>query len=827
MSPAPTTHPSVQELAAFSLGKLTGTPAEAIAHHLDGCKACCEVVAKATGDSFLELVRSAKTRGATMVAGAGPSLPPASQSLLAGSPPAPGPQDLPPELADHPRFQIVRQLGRGGMGVVYLARHRLMERAVAIKVINKSMLDNPEALVRFRGEVKAAARLQHPNIVAAYDAEEIGDSQMLLVMEYVEGIDLAKWLEKKGQLPVLYACNYIRQAALGLQHAFEQGMVHRDIKPQNLMLTNEGRVKILDFGLARLAIRRKSNPGLTQDGAFMGTPAYVAPEQATDARTADVRADIYSLGCTLYCLLAGRPPFVEETPVKQVLAHIQQEATSLTAVRPDVMPELANIVERMLAKDPAQRFQTPVEVAQALVPFSKSGQKNAIAPTPSAKSSSLSEVGTKIGADTSRTPAARVSVPSTRASRLSPKAFIGNSPFSDLPPTPLHQERRVARSQPQWWVPHRAVRVSMVAALLVLGSLLAGVVFYVQNAYGTIQLELLDPTAKVEIRIDGEVIDIKVLDKPLRLRAREHQLVVTGEDFETMSESFTVRRGVNPVLRIQLLSNGPAEGMANRGRPGQKLQNEPEAQRLEAWRTIPAESDIPADIARLKITNRPGNYALRFDGKVSRVRIPKSSFKFYGDHSLTIEAIVSPDDCSSLQEVVCDLAGPLYGEDSSGIVLGLSPEGKWQFGLGSEGGFVTTINEPPAVPKQRVHLAAVYNKDRGELRLFVNGKLNKALARFESAVRSGSPWHTIIGADPDHPQPQTFSCFFSGLIEQISFSKAARYADDFVPDRILQNDKNTLALYHFNEGEGTIAYDSSGKDHHADIEGAQWVKVSK
>jgi serine/threonine protein kinase len=186
-----------------------------------------------------------------------------------------------------------------------------MERPVAIKVISKSVLDHPEALARFQGEVKAAARLQHPNTVAAYDTEQVGDLHML-VMEYVEGIDLAKVLEKKGPLPVAHACHYIRQAALGLQHAFEQGMVHRDIKPQNLMRTPRGQVKILDFGLARMARERKCGRGLTQVGAFMGTPEFVAPEQANDAHTADTRADIYSLGCTLYCLLAGRPPFAEE-----------------------------------------------------------------------------------------------------------------------------------------------------------------------------------------------------------------------------------------------------------------------------------------------------------------------------------------------------------------------------------------------------------------------------------------------------------------------------------------------------------------------------------
>lgn len=263
MPPSPTTHPSAQELAAFGVGKLTGAAAESVIRHIEDCEACRKAVASACYDSFVDLVRAAKPPARPTPSVAGSSQMATSASMFGDASAGKPPHDLPSELAEHPRFQIVRELGRGGMGVVYEARHRLMERAVAIKVINRSILNNEEALARFQGEVKAAARLQHPNIVTAYDAEQAGDQQML-VMEYVDGTDLAKVLEKRGPLPVVHACNYIRQAALGLQHAFEQGMVHRDIKPQNLMLTRAGRVKILDFGLARLARQRKRGRGLTQ-----------------------------------------------------------------------------------------------------------------------------------------------------------------------------------------------------------------------------------------------------------------------------------------------------------------------------------------------------------------------------------------------------------------------------------------------------------------------------------------------------------------------------------------------------------------------------------
>ena len=198
------------------------------------------------------------------------------------------------------------------MGEVFKARHPKLGRVVALKLIRKERLDNPAAVRRFHREVQAAAQLEHPHIVRAYDADEAGDLHYF-VMEYVEGTDLARLVKRDGPLTVDRACDYVRQAALGLQHAYERGMVHRDIKPANLLLTAKGDVvKVLDMGLARLDRPEKdagASSTLTQEGAVMGTPDYIAPEQARDSHTVDIRADLYSLGCTLYFLLAGRVPF--------------------------------------------------------------------------------------------------------------------------------------------------------------------------------------------------------------------------------------------------------------------------------------------------------------------------------------------------------------------------------------------------------------------------------------------------------------------------------------------------------------------------------------
>ena len=326
-----------------------------------------------------------------------PSLPPATSETLPHPGPAASfaptlsvrvpsgvPVPCPPAvLVGHPRYRVLELLGVGGMGAVFKAEHLLMERTVALKVINRQLIDHPGAVERFRREVKAAAKLTHPNIVTAYDAEQAGDVHFL-VMEYVEGASLARLVDAQGPLPPARACDYVRQAALGLQHAFERGMVHRDIKPHNLMLTPGGQVKVLDFGLARFAQESRpagashcpeaaAAPGapaesLTQIGAVLGTPLYMAPEQVRDAHAADTRADIYSLGCTLYALLAGRPPFPEGTDLKAAAA-VGQAPRPLTALRRDVPPGLANVVARMMEKDPAKRYQTPAEVAAALLPF--------------------------------------------------------------------------------------------------------------------------------------------------------------------------------------------------------------------------------------------------------------------------------------------------------------------------------------------------------------------------------------------------------------------------------------------------------------------------
>jgi serine/threonine protein kinase len=246
---------------------------------------------------------------------------------------------VPHELSDHPQYTIIRELGRGGMGVVYLARNKLMDRLEVLKVINQELLGQPGARDRFLREIRAAAKLSHENIVKAHSAMMCGDL-LVFVMEFAEGEDLAKIVRTHGPMPVANACSYVQQAALGLQHAFEKGLVHRDIKPQNLILARINQkqiVKLLDFGLAKA--RREAGGtefDLTGSGQMLGTPDYIAPEQMRDAAKADIRADIYSLGCTLYFLLTGAPPFKAKSLFELLQSHLLREAKPLYRVRGEI-----------------------------------------------------------------------------------------------------------------------------------------------------------------------------------------------------------------------------------------------------------------------------------------------------------------------------------------------------------------------------------------------------------------------------------------------------------------------------------------------------------
>jgi serine/threonine protein kinase len=535
-------HPSAECLSAYAQGWLDELEMDKIEEHLSSCDSCCRWIRDQPDDSLVAKLR--RGNAAPRVAENASTIEPttsfdvpssfvvssnvkaASHDQTTARPVAEGPAipGLPKDLNDHPRYRIVAALGTGGMGTVYQAEHRLMDRPVALKVIRGELLSNPALVERFRGEVKSAARLgSHPNIVAAYDAEQSGETHML-VMEFIEGTDLGRLVERHGPLPVSEACEYVRQAALGLQHAFEDGMVHRDIKPQNLMRTARGQVKILDFGLARFASEVGSHAGVTAEGMLLGSADYIAPEQIDDPHAADIRADIYSLGCTLYFLLAGRTPFPDGSVIQKLMAHREKTARPLSDFRADVPADLAKIVERMMAKDPAQRFSTPDEVARLLVPFAD--------------------------ARTARTAATRLDDPpfsDTSAPSAACHSFassVGDQKSSGVVPG--------SGPRPRWPWTRIAAGLTMLPIVV---AWLTLIVYRIQTPTGELVIETEDPNIEVIIKQGGRQVTIvapKTKDRT-ELNAGSYELQLAGDHhgLSLSTHSVTLTRGEKMVVKVR------------------------------------------------------------------------------------------------------------------------------------------------------------------------------------------------------------------------------------------------------------------------------------
>jgi serine/threonine protein kinase len=280
------------------------------------------------------------------------------------------------------KYRVLELLGAGGMGRVFLCEHVRLRTLVALKVLPPENLEEPAALERFNREARAAANLVHPNIVRAFDIDEDGQFHYL-VMEYVPGQSLQQLVARNGPFDVALACECVRQSALGLQYAHDNGLVHRDIKPGNILLDQNGAIKILDLGLARFG--RDSHDRLTEEkaqGSILGTADYLAPEQAVSSQVT-IQADIYSLGATFYFLLAGRAPFEDGSLAQKMIWHQMREPAALRSVRPEVPPEVEAVVSRMMAKELSRRYALPSEVAAAVAPWAGGPRPLAAADLPS------------------------------------------------------------------------------------------------------------------------------------------------------------------------------------------------------------------------------------------------------------------------------------------------------------------------------------------------------------------------------------------------------------------------------------------------------------
>ena len=374
--------PSREVLSDLALGKLPMDAIETLGQHVESCPACQGVLETFDG---LEDSVIADIKGQT-----GP-LPPDPQlreqirqaeqisHIVWGEPSQNAREEPPPARLG--QYEVQEKIGQGGMGTVYRAMHTRLKRPVAIKVLPAGRLRDPQAVARFQREMEAVGQLDHPNLVRAHDAGE-AEGQHFLVMEFLDGINLAQLVRQSGPLTVVDACETVRQAALGLQYAHEHGLVHRDVKPSNLMLTTDRQIKVLDLGLAKLAEDAAVAGDMTSAGQVLGTGDYIAPEQGENPRQADARADIYSLGCTLYYLLTGQAPFSGPqyaTFMQKIMAHAKEPVPPIQTLRSDIPEGVVAILERMLAKAPEGRFQTAAELVDVLTAYAAGSDLKCVA----------------------------------------------------------------------------------------------------------------------------------------------------------------------------------------------------------------------------------------------------------------------------------------------------------------------------------------------------------------------------------------------------------------------------------------------------------------
>ncbi len=364
-------------LRAYRDGRTMPDSAPAIEDHLRLCAAClARLDALTTTDDPLQF--ALRGAGTAIDDGLDPLVRQTVERFITDHPaPAPMAWPQPGDVLDE--YRLIEPLGEGGMGMVFRAVHRRLEKTVAIKLLNDRTDGQPDAVNRFQREVKALGQFQHPHIVEATDAG-IANGRLFLVMEYVDGIDLRRYVHERGPVSVAQACDWIRQASLGLQHAHDSGLIHRDVKPSNLILTNTGKVKLLDLGLARRDQEPPVSGGaptggasatesMTGTGDLLGTADYMAPEQWTDSHRVGPASDLYGLGCTLFFLLAGHPPYPNtrfpSTAQKQE-AHRNAPIPSIKALRSEVPTRIDRLVQRMMAKRPEDRPASAAEVARLL-----------------------------------------------------------------------------------------------------------------------------------------------------------------------------------------------------------------------------------------------------------------------------------------------------------------------------------------------------------------------------------------------------------------------------------------------------------------------------
>ncbi len=442
-------------------------------------------------------------------------------------------------------YQVLKRIGEGGMGQVYKAQHLRMKRIVALKILPAEVAGSPDAVQRFQREVEAVARLSHPNIVTAHDADE-ANGVHFLVMEYVEGSDLARLVRERGPLPLTEALDYVIQAAKGLEYAHAQGVIHRDIKPSNLLLDPNGNIKVLDMGLARLSSEADSEAvakGLTQMGTAMGTVDYMSPEQAEDTHQADARSDVYSLGCTMFYLLVGKPIYAGDTPVKKILAHRDAPVPSLALLRSDVPQGIDAVFQRMVAKSPPDRYQSMSEVVAEL------GKCREFLLTPADTTSSLPPALAK-GRDAGpHGPAVPAGTLAAEEAASEEEKLKDDSLPAAVPAEPAMPKARA-------WARKRLALALLLVGIGLLG-LAFGVIFKFRTTEGTLVVEISEPDVTVQVLSEEGKVEIQRQAQKgtltIGVDPGKHRLRLEKDGFQVFAQDIAIASGREETIKAKLV----------------------------------------------------------------------------------------------------------------------------------------------------------------------------------------------------------------------------------------------------------------------------------